>query len=194
MSLTPLLPRALYYKPVHPLTPSLTVLKIGPRRNREAPAKESQGFPIALHTLEWEWKLFERQEKQVQQLTALCLSLVSIYSSLYRLAFQDDWSCWQVASVAGVEIFLALGLVFAMCVLRIKELVFQTPGGLKMTVENDEYWYSKNLERDRAVLLCEVVNSLSTRRNSIANSQRWITRCISLSIPFVLLSFLAGII
>lgn len=158
------------------------------------PNKGASNLSIFSHAVDLEWKLFERQEKQVQQLTALCLSLISLYPSLYRLAFSGEWNSWQCFSVICAELSLTVGLLYALQVFRLKSLVSQDPEGLRKTVENNQYWDSQNLERDRALVLSNFAVSLAQRRKYAAKMQRKIMHGVLAAVFFVLQSFLAGFI
>ena len=144
--------------------------------------------------LDFEWKLFERQEKQIQQLTTLSLSIVSLYPSLHRLAFHDDWNSWQIFSVAGTEICLIVGLINALQVFKLKDLVSQAPVGLKQAVEDESHWSSSELARDRAYLVSKIIISLAERRAYIAHQQQKIVYCIFGAVTFILQSFIAGLV
>lgn len=122
------------------------------------PDKEASNLSIFSHAMNLEWKLFEQQRKEV---IALCLSLTCLYPPQYRLAFPAEWNLWQCFPVVCAELSLTVGLLYALQVFRLKDLVSQDPEGIRKTAENSQYWNSQKMERDRALIPSNFVVSLA---------------------------------
>ncbi|MEV7801217.1 hypothetical protein AB0O14_19205 [Microbacterium foliorum] len=171
-----------------------------PPRSQEAIAAltPNQGYGIITHALELEWKLFERQEKQAFQLLTLSLTLLSVFPTLYSLAFGAQWSIWESLAV-GISMFcLALVLMFAWSAVALDAMTLQNPASLKrITVEPDKngqhLWDSPQLERDRAIALTEIIESLNKRCAKVAAAQNKMLYCLASAVFFMGWAVVAGI-
>lgn len=171
-----------------------------PRSQQPSPTHSpNQGYEIITHALELEWKIFERQEKQVFQLLTLSLTLLSLFPTLFSLAFGAQWSIWETLAVSLSMLFLVLVLVFAWSAVALDAMTLQNPASLqRLVVEPDgngnDFWNSPQLERDRALALTKMMDSLNKRCKKVAAAQRKMLYCLASAVVLMGCAVVAGIV